>query len=149
MLFGYLQYILIFLIYGTRPVLYKYIVPYIQVESMILISGVFYLILAIFYVYLTKPTKLIQDIRTMNRTPSLHLALWSTALLGLIATHFYLNLLKNTSAFLLTAVLSAYPIVTAVAAYLFLNEVITRKQFVGMLVIIVGVIILNLDDFDY
>ena len=149
MLFGYLQYILIFLIYGTRPVLYKYIVPYIQVESMILISGVFYLILAIFYVYLTKPTKLIQDIRTMNRTPSLHLALWSTALLGLIATHFYLNLLKNTSAFLLTAVLSAYPIVTAVAAYLFLNEVITRKQFIGMLVIIVGVMILNLDDFDY
>jgi drug/metabolite transporter (DMT)-like permease len=85
----------------------------------------------------------------MNRTPSLHLALWSTALLGLIATHFYLDLLKNTSAFLLTAVLSAYPIVTAVAAYLFLNEVITRKQFVGMLVIIVGVMILNLDDFDY
>jgi len=149
MLFGYLKYILIFLIYGTRPVLYKYIVPYIQVESMILISGVFYLILAIFYVYFTKPSKLIQDIRTMNRTPSLHLALWSTALLGLIATHFYLDLLKNTSAFLLTAVLSAYPIVTAVAAYLFLNEVITRTQFIGMIVIIVGVMILNLDDFDY
>jgi drug/metabolite transporter (DMT)-like permease len=49
----------------------------------------------------------------------------------------------------LTAVLSAYPLVTAVAAYLFLNEVITRKQFVGMLVIIVGVMILNFGDFDY
>ena len=149
MLFGYLQYILIFLIYGTRPVLYKYIVPYIQVESMILISGVFYLILAIFYVYFTKPTKLIQDIRIMNKTPCLHLALWFTALLGLIATHFYLDLLKDSSAFLLTAVLSAYPIVTAVAGYLFLNEVITRKQFVGMLVIVAGVMILNFGDFDY
>ena len=149
MLFGYLQYILIFLIYGTRPVLYKYIVPYIQVESMILISGVFYLILALFYVYITKPAKIIQDIRTMNRTPSLHLALWSTALLGLIATHFYLDLLKDTSAFLLTAVLSAYPLVTAAAGYLFLNEVITRRQFVGMLVIIAGVMILNFGDFDY
>ena len=149
MLFRYLQYILIFLIFGTRPVLYKYIVPYIQVESMILISGLFYLILAIFYVYFTKPTKLIQDIRTMNKTPSLHVALWSTALLGLIATHFYLDLLKDSSAFLLTAVLSAYPLVTAVVGYLFLNEVITRKQLIGMLVIIVGVVILNLDNFDY
>ena len=121
MLFQYFEYILIFLIFGTRPVLYKYIVPYIQVESMILISGVFYLILAIFYVYFTKPTKLIQDIRLMNKTPSLHLALWSTALLGLIATHFYLDLLKDSSAFLLTAVLSAYPLVTAVVGYLFLN----------------------------
>jgi drug/metabolite transporter (DMT)-like permease len=149
MLFEYLQYILIFLIFGTRPVLYKYIVPYIQVESMILISGVFYLILAIFYVYFTKPTKLIQDIRTMNKTPSLYAWLWLTAFLGLIATHFYLDLLKDSSAFLLTAILSAYPLVTAAASYLFLNEVITRKQLIGMLVIIVGVVILNLDDFDY
>ena len=148
-MFEYFKYILIFLIYGTRPVLYKYIVPYIHVESMILISGVFYLILAIFYVYFTKPTKLIQDIRIMNKTPCLHLALWFTALLGLIATHFYLDLLKDSSAVLLTAVLSAYPLVTAAAAYLFLNEVITRKQFVGMLVIVAGVMILNFGDFDY
>jgi drug/metabolite transporter (DMT)-like permease len=116
---------------------------------MILISGVFYLIIAVFYVYFTKPTKLIQDIRTMNKTPSLHVALWLSALLGLIATHFYLDLLKDSSAFLLTAVLSAYPMVTAAAGYLFLNEVITRKQFVGMLVIIAGVMILNFGDFDY
>lgn len=148
-MFGYFQYILIFLIFGTRPVLYKYIVPYIQVETMILISGLFYLILAIFYVYFTKPSKLIQDIRTMNKSPSLYLALWMTALLGLIATHFYLDLLKDSSAFLLTAVLSAYPLVTAAAGYLFLNEVITRRQFVGMLVIIAGVMILNFSDFDY
>ena len=148
-MFEYLQYILIFLIYGTRPVLYKYIVPYIQVESMILISGVFYLILAIFYVYFTNPTKLIQDIRTMNKIPSLHVALWLSALLGLIATHFYLDLLKDSSAFLLTAVLSAYPLVTAATGYLFLNEVITRKQLIGMLVIIAGVMILNMGDFDY
>ena len=149
MMFEYFKYILVFLIYGTRPILYKYIVPYINVESMILISGMFYFILAIFYVYFTKPTKLMHDIRTMNKTPSLYAWLWLTALLGLIATHFYLDLLKDSSAFLLTAVLSAYPLVTAVAAYLFLNEVITRKQFVGMLVIIVGVMILNFGDFDY
>jgi drug/metabolite transporter (DMT)-like permease len=149
MLFDYFAYILIFLIYGTRPVLYKYIVPYIQVESMILISGMFYFILAIFYVYFTKPSKLIQDIRTMNKTPSLYVWLWLTALLGLIATHFYLDLLKDSSAFLLTAVLSAYPLVTAVTGYLFLNEVITRKQLIGMLVIIAGVMILNFGDFDY
>lgn len=149
MLFGYFQYIIVFLIFGTRPVLYKNIVPYIQVESMILFSGVYYLILAIFYVYFIKPTKLIQDIRTINKTPSLHVALLFTALLGLIATHFYLDLLKDSSAFLLTAVLSAYPLVTAAAGYLFLNEVITRKQLIGMLVIIAGVMILNISDFDY
>jgi len=148
-MFKYLQYILIFLIFGIRPVLYKYIVPYIQVESIILISGLFYLMLAVFYIYFTKPTKLLQDVRTMNKTPNLYIWLWLTALLGLIATHFYLDLLKDSSAFLVTAVLSAYPLVTAAAGYLFLNEVITQKQLIGMFVIIVGVMILNIGDFDY
>jgi drug/metabolite transporter (DMT)-like permease len=85
----------------------------------------------------------------MNKTPSLYGWLWLTALLGLVSTHFYLDLLKDSSAFLLTAVLSAYPLVTAVIGYLFLNEVITRKQLIGMLVIVAGVMILNFGDFDY
>jgi drug/metabolite transporter (DMT)-like permease len=85
----------------------------------------------------------------MNKNPKLYLWLLLTALFGLIATHFYLDILKDTSAFLLTALLSAYPLVTAATGYLFLNEVITRKQLIGMVVIIAGVMILNFGDFDY
>ena len=149
MMFEYFQYILIFLIYGTRPILYKYILPYIQIESIILISGLFYLVLALFYIYFTKHSKLLHDIEIINKNPKLHAWLWLTALLGLIATHFYLDLLKDSSAFLVTALLSAYPIVTAVAGYLFLNEVITQKQLIGMFVIIAGAMMLNFGDFDY
>jgi drug/metabolite transporter (DMT)-like permease len=69
--------------------------------------------------------------------------------LGLTATHFYLDLLKDSSAVLITALFSAYPLVTALAGYLFLNEVITRKQLIGMVVIIAGVMLMNLSDFDY
>jgi len=148
-MFDYFAYVLIFLIYGTRPILYKYILPYIQVESIVLISGLFYLVLAVFYILFTKPSKLLHDVRIMNKNPKLYIWLWLTALLGLIATHFYLDLLKDSSAFLVTAMLSAYPLVTAAAGYLFLNEVITRKQLIGIIVIIAGVMILNLGDFDY
>lgn len=148
-MFEYLQYILIFLIYGTRPILYKYIVPYIHVESMILISGLFYLVLAVFYVYITKPTKLLHDVRIMNKRPQLYFWLSLTALFGLIATHFYLDILKDSSAVLITALFSAYPLVTAAAGYLFLNEIITRQQLIGMVVIIAGVMLMNLGDFDY
>ena len=148
-MFHYFAYILIFLIYGTRPVLYKYIVPYIHVESMILISGLFYLILAVFYIYITKPTNFMQDVRVMNKNPQLYLLLSFTAVFGLIATHFYLDILKDSSAVLITALFSAYPLVTAATGYLFLNEVITRKQFIGMVIIIAGVILMNSSDFDY
>ena len=148
-MFDYFAYALIFLIYGTRPILYKYILPYIQIESIVLISGLFYLVLAVFYILFTKPTKLLQDVRIMNKNPKLYIWLWLTALLGLIATHFYLDLLKDSSAFLVTAMLSAYPLVTAAAGYLFLNEVITRKQLIGMFVIVTGAMMLNFGDFDY
>ena len=149
MLFEYLQYILIFLIYGTRPVLYKYIVPYIHVESIILISGVFYLMLAVLYIYITKPTKIMHDVRIMNKNPQIYFLLCLTAVFGLIATHFYLDILKDTSAVLITALFSSYPLVTAAAGYLFLNEVISRQQFIGMVIIIAGVILMNIGDFDY
>lgn len=149
MLFGYFQYIIIFLIFGTRPILFKYILPYIHAESMILISGLFYFIFALFSVYITKRTNFMQDVRIMNKKPQLYILLGFSALLGLIATYFYLDILKDSSAVLVTALLSAYPLVTAAAGYLFLNEVITRNQFVGMVIIIAGVILMNMGDFDY
>lgn len=90
-----------------------------------------------------------QDVRIMNKKPQLYILLGFSALLGLIATYFYLDILKDSSAVLVTALLSAYPLVTAAAGYLFLNEVITRNQFVGMVIIIAGVILMNMGDFDY
>jgi drug/metabolite transporter (DMT)-like permease len=116
---------------------------------MILISGLFYLILSVFYIYFTKPTNLMHDVRIMNKKPQLYFWLWLTALFGLIATHFYLDILKSSSAVLITALFSAYPLVTAAAGYLFLNEIISRQQFIGMVVIIAGVMLMNLGDFDY
>jgi transporter family protein len=146
-----LEYLIVFLIFGIRPVLYKYILPYIQVESMIVISGLMYALLAVFYVLFISPyqPKLIVDVRIMNKNKSIYGWLLCTSLLGLIATYFYLYLLKDTTAFLLTALLAAYPLVTALVGYLVLNEAVTLKQLIGSIIIIVGAMILHLDNFDY
>jgi hypothetical protein len=60
-MFDYFAYVLIFLIYGTRPILYKYILPYIQIESIVLISGLFYLVLAVFYILFMKEQNTSQE----------------------------------------------------------------------------------------
>jgi drug/metabolite transporter (DMT)-like permease len=147
----YLEYLIVFVVFGIRPVIYKYILPYIEVESVILISGWFYAMLSILYVLLVIPlqSKLIGDIGIMNKKKSIYGWLLCTSLMGLIATYFYLYLLKERSAFLLTALLSAYPLVTALAGYLVLKEVVTLKQVAGSVIIIVGAMILNIDNFDY
>lgn len=141
----YFEYVIILLLFGIRPVLYKYIIPYIQVESVILISGLFYALLASVYIlFMNPPSKVMNDLRVMNNNKLLYFVLLCTALMGLIATYFYLYLLKDTPAFLVTALIAVYPLVTAMTGYLFLNEVVTFKQLIGVVIIITGVAILNL-----
>lgn len=145
----YFEYILILFIFGTRPVMYKYIVPYISAESIILIAGIFYTILALLYIPFSARSTLMKDLQVMNKNKSLYGWLAGTAILSLISTYVYLNILKDSSAFLVTAWLSVYPIITALVGYLFLNEAVSFTQLIGIVVIVIGVMILNLGDFDY
>ena len=146
----YFEYVIILLIFGIRPVLYKYILPYIQVESVILISGLFYALMASVYIlFMTPPSKVMNDLRVMNKQKGLYFILLCTALMGLIATYLYLFLLKDSPAFVVTALIATYPLVTAATGYLFLNEVVTFTQLIGIVIIITGLVILNLGDIDY
>ena len=129
--------------------MYKYIVPYISAESIILIAGIFYTILALLYIPFSARSTLMKDLQVMNKNKSLYGWLAGTAILSLISTYVYLNILKDSSAFLVTAWLSVYPIITALVGYLFLNEAVSFTQLIGIIIIVIGVMILNLGDFDY
>jgi drug/metabolite transporter (DMT)-like permease len=129
--------------------MYKYIVPYISAESIILIAGIFYAILALLYIPFSARSNVMKDLQVMNKNKILYGWLLGTAILSLISTYFYLNILKDSSAFLVTAWLSVYPIITALVGYLFLNEAVSFTQLIGIVVIVIGIMILNLGDFDY
>ena len=129
--------------------MYKYIVPYISAESIILIAGIFYAILALLYIPFSACSNVMKDLQVMNKNKILYGWLLGTAMLSLISTYFYLNILKDSSSFLVTAWLSVYPIITALVGYLFLNEAVSFTQLIGIIVIVIGVMILNLGDFDY
>ena len=129
--------------------MYKYIVPYISTEGIILIAGTLYTILALLYIPFSARSNLMKDLQVMNKHKSLYGWLAGTAILSLISTYVYLNILKDSSAFMVTAWLSVYPIITALAGYLFLNEAVSFTQLIGIVVIVIGVMILNLGDFDY
>lgn len=145
----YFEYLFVLLMFGIRPIIYKYMLPTIQIESIVLISGVLYALLASFYILFITPSKVVKDLRIMNQHKGMYVLLLASALLSLFATYFYLYLLKDLSAFLVTAMIAAYPLVTAAAGYLFLNESVTFTQFIGIVIIVCGVGILNLGDFDY
>ena len=140
----YFEYVIVLLMFGIRPVLYKYILPYIQVESLLLISGLFYVLLASIYILFMSPSsKVMNDIRLMNKQKGLYFILLCTALMGLIGTYYYLYLLKDSPAFLVTSLIAVYPLITTITGYLFLNEVVSFTQLIGVITIIAGVSILK------
>jgi drug/metabolite transporter (DMT)-like permease len=83
------------------------------------------------------------DIRLMNKQKGLYFILLCTALMGLIGTYFYLYLLKDSPAFLVTSLIATYPLITTIAGYIFLNEVASFTQLIGVITIIAGVGILR------
>lgn len=140
----YIEYVIVLLLFGIRPILYKYILPYIQVESLLLISGLFYVLLVSIYILFMSPSsKIMNDIRLMNKQKGLYFILLCTALMGLIGTYFYLYLLKDSPAFLVTSLIATYPLITTIAGYIFLNEVASFTQLIGVITIIAGVGILR------
>jgi len=101
------------------------------------------------YIPFSACSNVMKDLQVMNKNKILYGWLLGTAMLSLISTYFYLNILKDSSSFLVTAWLSVYPIITALVGYLFLNEAVSFTQLIGIIVIVIGVMILNLGDFDY
>ena len=132
------------LIFGSTPLINQYILKHIEVESFISILSVFYFGMVLLYVALTNRTDLYLDIGTLNDNLHLYPLIALSAVLTLIvASYFYSKLIKNNKAYLVTAIISSYPAITALLGYLLLNETISAKRFVGIFMCITGVFLLG------
>lgn len=132
------------LIFGSTPLINQYILKHIEVESFISILSVFYFVMVLLYVALTNRTSLYLDIGTLNDNVHLYpLIVLSAASTLIVASYFYSKLIKNNKAYLVTAIISSYPAITALLGYLLLNETISVKRFVGIFMCITGVFLLG------
>ena len=132
------------LIFGSTPLINQYILKHIEVESFISILSVFYFVMVLLYVALTNRTSLYLDIGTLNDNVHLYpLIVLSAASTLIVASYFYSNLIKNNKAYLVTAIISSYPAITALLGYLLLNETISVKRFVGIFMCITGVFLVG------
>ena len=131
-------------IFGISPIINKYILQFIRVESVVLLSGFFYCIFALLYLLFNGHTQFIIDWRTLIQNKHVFALLLLTALLiYVVANYFYLLMLKDNKTYLVTATIAAYPLLTALFGNLLLNERISFSEFIGIMLIVSGVFILN------
>ena len=132
------------LIFGSTPIINQYILKHIEVESFISILAVFYFVMVLLYAALTNRSDLYLDIERLNNNVHLYpLIILSAASTLIVASYFYSKLIKNNKAYLVTAIISSYPAITALLGYLLLNETISAKRFVGIFMCITGVFLLS------
>jgi len=131
-------------IFGLTPILEKYILKSITIETMMILSGLFYGAFMAIYVFCCHGPHFMTDIRTMMESPSLLILVVLSAFMVLIVANFmYLSVLRDHKTYTVTAITASYPFFTVVAGFLLFQEMISVTHFIGILLIIGGVFILN------
>ena len=132
------------LIFGISPVINKYFLTFISVEGIILFSGLFYSLFILLYLLFFYQDNITKDFHVLNQNKHLYVLLGLSAFfIFIVANYFYLTVIKNNSAYLITAIVAAYPIFTAILGYFLLNEYISIAHSVGIMFIFLGVFLLN------
>jgi len=67
----------------------------------------------------------------------------STLLIFIIANYLYLSAIKTNKAYLVTAIIASYPIITAIIGYLILGEKVEMQHIIGIFLIIGGILMLR------
>ena len=129
-------------IFGLVPILEKYILKSIHVETMMILSGILYGLAAILFGAFFWKDSLIDDVAKM--TPLLWFLVSVAAVLVLIvANYIYLSVIRDHTTAIVTAITASYPLFTVVAGLLLFGEMITWSQFAGVLLVIGGIFLLH------
>ena len=138
-----LESLIIVLIFGSIPIVTKYILQHIQLESFIVISYVFYFGLVLLYLMVMGHEDIYADLVTMNKKKLLYPLLLLCVISSIITTYLYNKLIKNYKAYLIAAITSVYPAIVVILGYLLLNETITFSHVIGVFMCFFGVFMLT------
>ena len=131
-------------VYGFTPLLHKHILEHISAESHILFSTIFYFTLVILVYIFFFQDSVKKDLSIILKKPYLIglIFIYAAALL-FIGEYLYFKVLHNHKAYIITAVLAAYPLITLAISYWFFEEKIELAHIVGTLLIVGGIILVT------
>ena len=138
-----LESLIIVLIFGSIPILTKYILQHIRVESFIVFSYIVYFGLVLLYVTIMGYEDIYSDLMIMNKKGFLYPLVLLCVASSIITSYLYNKLLQTNKAYLVAAITSVYPAIAVILGYLILNETITVSHIIGVFMCIFGVFMLT------
>jgi len=128
-------------LWGTIPVIHKYLLTKYQPITIMLLSNVIYLSLLLITLIFYRKV-FINDINKMSHNDIVIIVVASIS--GLyIAYNIYYYILKDHKSSIISALIYSSPIFTLIVAYLFLKERLSIYGYLGIFSILLGVIFIS------
>ena len=131
---------------GLRPIINKYLLNIINVNSLIVISGIINFIFILLYLLFIEKDTVVKDFNKLlnnNNKIWLYLLIFITFAIFILIDYITFKLLKNNKAYLIESIIAIYPLITILFGYIILNESISYKHFLGVLFVIFGIVLLS------
>jgi len=139
--------IIISLIFGINPLIQKYILKFINIKSYIILSSIIFYLLCLIYTLFFYKKEFLNDLTILNNNKYLYFLIFiSTFLIYIIANYYYLFFINKYNTFFIIAIISGYPIFTIFFGYLLYEEYINLYQFISILIICFGIIMLYINN---
>jgi uncharacterized membrane protein len=139
-----LYYLFVNVIWGISPIFEKYLLRKINILSFIILSSVIQFIAALFLMSYNNYDYIIKDTNVLLNDSNVIIGLFFITILLFISKYVYLYIVNHDKSIALVAILtSLYPVLTLIFGYLLLNETITIEEFVGFILILFGILLIN------
>ena len=132
------------LLWGIQPVLHKLLLSKYKPITILIISSFlyFYLIAMVAFARNADVKNDLDNITRRDILIILSIGLFS----GFIGNMLYLYVLKDHNTSIISALIYSSPVFTLIISYLFLNEKLNMYGLLGVITIIIGVILVSLNE---
>ena len=126
---------------GLAPVIHKYVMKDLSFQTVMFIEAFLICIATVFFgIYYYD--HIVNDIHKLNMK-TFGLLLLAGILCGFVTNFIYFSLIKNNDSYIVTALTYCSPFFTLFLAYYLLQEKITYSGFVGVVLIVFGVMFIS------
>ena len=127
-------------IYGISPFVENHILKFIGIETFMIICALLFFMLISVYFTQFHTHNIYKDVAYLNQNYHLYgyIVLFVVAFY-IVGTYLYLHVLKNNKPHLVSTLTAIYPMITLFFAFLFFEEQINLYQFIGIIMIVLGI----------
>jgi drug/metabolite transporter (DMT)-like permease len=141
-----LYYLFVNVIWGISPIFEKYLSRKINILSYIIIGSGIQFLAALFLMLYYDNAYIMKDVTILLNDTSIITGIFFITILLFISKYLYLYLYivnNDKSIALVVILISIYPVLTLIFGYLYLNETITGEEFLGFILILLGIFLIN------